>query len=70
MFQSFKSNGFVMGVTALATAFAASNASAAVDVTDAVAEITGSHAAIGLLGGAALITVVIIKTYKRLQRAA
>lgn len=60
------------GALLLGSAFVATNASAqsAIDVTDAVAEITSAATPIGLLGGAALVMAVIIKVYKRLRGAA
>lgn len=54
----------------LVTSFAATNASAAVDVADAVAEMSGALVPIGLLGGAALLVTVVIKVYKRVRGAA
>lgn len=68
MFNKFRSK---LAVGALAaSAFVATNANAAVDVTDAVAEISGAATPIGLLGGAALVIAVMIKVYKRLRGAA
>lgn len=55
---------------ATASAIVATNASAAVDVTEAVAEIDGAAAPIALLGGAALVIAVLIKVYKRVRGAA
>ena len=56
-----------LGVTAFALA---NTASAAIDVTDAVAEFTGAAAPIAALGGAALLVVVMIKVYKKIRGAA
>lgn len=68
MFDSTRSK--LAGVMLASSAFIATNASAAVDVTEAVAEIEGAHAPIALLGGAALVVAVIIKVYRRLRGAA
>mgnify|MGYP005750868787 CR=1 FL=1 len=68
MFDNTRSKLLAAG--AVASAFVATNANAAIDVTAAVAEIDGAHAPIALLGGAALIVAVIIKVYRRLRGAA
>lgn len=68
MFDNLRSK-LAVGAMA-ASAFIATNASAAIDVTEAVSEIEGAAAPIGLLGGAALVVAVIIKVYKRLRGAA
>lgn len=44
-------------------------ASAAIDVTEVVAEIDGTVAPIALIGGAVLLVVVTIKAYKWVRRA-
>ncbi|MDR7135723.1 hypothetical protein J2X06_002941 [Lysobacter niastensis] len=57
---------------AVASAFSlvAMNASAAVDVTEAVTELEGMLVPIGLLGGAALLVAITIKIWKRIRGAA
>lgn len=45
-------------------------ASAAIDVTEAVAELDGLIVPIGLLGGAALVVAITIKVWRRIRGAA
>ena len=63
-------NKMLGGFTALSLALVASNASAAIDVSAAVTELTGASAPIALLGGAALVIAVLVKVYRKVRGAA
>lgn len=66
--MNFNKHGLAV-LTASAFAFAATTASAAVDVTEAVSELEGMLVPIGLLGAAALLVTITIKVWKRIRGA-
>lgn len=60
----------LLAAVATGTVLVATNASAAVDVTEAVAELEGMLIPVGLLGAAALGVAIAIKVWKRIRGAA